>query len=78
MKELSDTITPSKGRKRQLEDMLKEQEERREEAGELLSESAINIVPHAKRKSTKDERIASIQVCRLMGILLQKSLWCSY
>ena len=42
--------------------MLKEQEERREEAGELLSEAAINVVPHARRKWNKEERIAAIKV----------------
>ena len=55
-------ITPSRGRKRQLEEMLRDQEERRQETGELLSEAAINVVPHAKRKRSKEERVASIKV----------------
>ena len=62
MEQLNAAIAPSRGRKRQLEEMLREQEERRQEAGELLSEAAINVVPHAKRKRSKEERVASIKV----------------
>jgi len=77
VKQLSAAITPSKGRKRQLEEMLKEQEERRQEGGELLSEAAINIVPHAKRKRTKEERVASVKVSAGYEELVWKLFWYS-
>ena len=62
LKQLRSAIAPRRGRKRQLEDLLEEQEERRQEGGELLSEAAIDTVPHAKKRRTKEERLASIKV----------------
>ena len=61
-KQLSSSITPRKGKKRQLEDLLEEQELRRQENGELLSEAAIHTVPHARMRRNKEERLASIRV----------------
>ncbi len=59
---MASKIVPQKGRKRHLAELLEEQEARREEKGELLSENAIHMVDHAKRRHEKDDRISSIMV----------------
>ena len=62
LKQLASTIAPRRGRKRQLQELLQEQEERRQEKGEILSEAAIQMVAHAKRKHSKEDRINAIKV----------------
>lgn len=52
-----------RGKKRQLLEMLGEQEERRGEGqGGLLPEAAIVMVDHAKRRHRKEDRIATVMV----------------
>ena len=56
-------VTPRRGRKRQLEEMMESQRERREARGEILTESAIEVVDHAKKRLNKEERLSVIKVC---------------
>ena len=62
MKRLASSIAPRRGKKRQLEDMIQEQEERRCGRGELLSEDVIQIVDHAKLRHDKKDRLATVLV----------------
>ncbi len=62
LKQLASSIAPRRGKKRQLDELLQEQEERRQEGGELLSEAAIEMVAHGKRKHDKQDRMSTILV----------------
>lgn len=64
MEQLASHLVPGRGKKRQLAELLKEQEERREERGELLPESAIQVVDHAKKRRGKEERLATVMVSK--------------
>jgi hypothetical protein len=59
LKQLASSVTPKRGKKRQLSELLQEQEERR---GELLSEDTIQLVPYAKRRHEKKDRMSTILV----------------
>ena len=61
LKQLASVGVARHGKKRQLLELLGEQEERRGE-GELLSEAAIQMVDHAKRRHGKADRMATVMV----------------
>ena len=48
--------------KKQVFDLLRLQEERREAAGEVLSEDVIETVDHKKQRLDKDGRLQIVQV----------------
>ena len=62
MKQLSSQLAPKRGVKRQLQDLLEQQEERRDGNGELLPEAAIDTLDHVKRKANKRAKVESIMV----------------
>ena len=61
-KQLSSKLAPRRGVKRQLTELLAQQEERREGEGELLPEAAIMTLDHVKMKYDKKARLESIKV----------------
>ena len=73
LKRLASSIAPRRGKKRQLEDLIQEQEERCGR-GELLSEDAIQIVDHAKRRHDKD-RLATVLVRGVACLCVGKWVW---
>ena len=61
-KQLAPEVALRLGVKRQLADLLTQQEERREASGEILSEAAISTLDHVRRKADKKARQESIKV----------------
>lgn len=67
-KQLSAQLAPRRGVKRQLAELLTEQERRRDGESEVLPEAAIMTVDHVKRRQDKKARLESIQVCVCMHV----------
>ena len=65
VKQLSSQLAPKRGVKRQLQELLEQQEERREGNGELLPEAAIDTLDHIKRRTNKKAKVESIMVRNL-------------
>lgn len=62
LKQITSQIAPKRSKKRQISEVLRTQDERRQASGEILSESLIETIDHKRQKLDKEGRVAMVQV----------------